>query len=209
MKSILLGVLCALFLGTAQAASVTLEPVDARTAFDANKDGVFDSIISPDPTAGADFGNNTSRGLMEFDLSSILGNVTSAALMMYRGNYGTDGHPFDIEFHGYVGDGVLEPSDALVDNLITKIQNDADNPVSFSLDVSSLVQPLPDYAGFMIRLTDETTRSVWQRYFSTTSGAPGNLLVVNYSPIPIPSALYLFGSGLIGLVGVARRRQLS
>ena len=206
MKSILLGVLCALFLGTAQAASVTLENVDARTALDANGDGVFDSITPSPPTAGSDFDDTTSRGLMEFDLSSISGNVTSAALMMYRGNYGTDGIPFDIEFHGYVGDGVLEPSDALVDNLITKIQNDTASPESFSIDVTSFIQPLPDYAGFMIRLTDETTRNVWQRYFSTEDGAPGNLLVVDYSPIPIPPAVWLFGSGLIGLVGVARRK---
>jgi hypothetical protein len=26
------------------------------------------------------------------------------------------------------------------------------------------------------------------------------------SPIPIPPALYLFGSGLLGLIGIARRK---
>ena len=37
---------------------------------------------------------------------------------------------------------------------------------------------------------------------------PGNILAVDMviSQIPVPAAVWLFGSGLIGLVGVARRR---
>ena len=202
MKIPLLGAVCAFFLGTAQAASVTLAPVDARTAFDANGDGVFDSIITNDPTAGADFAATTSRGLLEFDLSSISGNVTSAELTLHRSSSKL-GSGFNVEFHGYVGDGVLETSDALVDNLITNVPIDVGTPINFNIDVTSFVQSLPDYAGFMLRLTDETTESVFQAF---SSHDLGNLLVVNYSPVPIPPALYLFGSGLIGLVGVAIRK---
>ena len=34
----------------------------------------------------------------------------------------------------------------------------------------------------------------------------GGVLVVDVQPIPVPAAVWLFGSGLIGLAGVARRR---
>ena len=30
---------------------------------------------------------------------------------------------------------------------------------------------------------------------------------LNFAPIPVPAAVWLFGSGLLGLVGVARRRR--
>ncbi len=38
------------------------------------------------------------------------------------------------------------------------------------------------------------------------NGVTGQILGVDLAPIPVPAAVWLFGSGLIGLVGVARRR---
>ena len=35
----------------------------------------------------------------------------------------------------------------------------------------------------------------------------GNTLAVDLAPVPVPAAVWLFGSGLLGLVGIARRRQ--
>ncbi|MGB5259033.1 MAG: VPLPA-CTERM sorting domain-containing protein [Gammaproteobacteria bacterium] len=35
------------------------------------------------------------------------------------------------------------------------------------------------------------------------------LVVAHSSPVPIPAAAWLFGSGLIGLVGIARRRKVT
>jgi hypothetical protein len=37
-------------------------------------------------------------------------------------------------------------------------------------------------------------------------GRRGNTLAVDLAPIPVPAAVWLFGTGLLGLVGVARRR---
>jgi hypothetical protein len=35
----------------------------------------------------------------------------------------------------------------------------------------------------------------------------GNVLLTNIRPIPLPAAVYLFGAGLVGLAGLARRRD--
>jgi len=34
----------------------------------------------------------------------------------------------------------------------------------------------------------------------------GNTLAVDLAPVPVPAAVWLFGSGLLGLVGIARRK---
>ena len=43
-----------------------------------------------------------------------------------------------------------------------------------------------------------------------TSGTNGGLYQFSYamSPVPLPAAAWLFGSGLLGLVGIARRRSI-
>jgi len=33
------------------------------------------------------------------------------------------------------------------------------------------------------------------------------MIRVDFNPVPVPAAVWLFGSGLIGLVGVARRKK--
>jgi FlaG/FlaF family flagellin (archaellin) len=35
----------------------------------------------------------------------------------------------------------------------------------------------------------------------------GNTLAIDLAPIPVPAAVWLFGSGLLGLVGIARRKK--
>jgi len=43
-------------------------------------------------------------------------------------------------------------------------------------------------------------------YAVNFTGLGGVEIVVDLAPIPVPAAVWLFGSGLLGLVGVARRR---
>lgn len=77
-------------------------------------------------------------------------------------------------------------------------------------------------ANFFLALWD-TAGDVWLRDSNVTSvgahsftvefeSSPGEFLVIDVAvvpevpQIPVPAAVWLFGSGLIGLVGVARRR---
>ena len=43
--------------------------------------------------------------------------------------------------------------------------------------------------------------------FSTTSTSGFNYAVAYSAPVPVPAAVWLFGSGLLGLIGVARRNR--
>ncbi len=75
--------------------------------------------------------------------------------------------------------------------------------------LSGTADPLPDY--FLLNQFDSVLLSVNQTTFenSTLSGysiTGGVLQSSEFSPVPIPAAVWLFGSGLLGLVGVARRK---
>lgn len=53
-------------------------------------------------------------------------------------------------------------------------------------------------------------RNASETAFNVFFGTPGNLFAVDMvvsSEVPVPAAAWLFGSGLIGLVGIARRRE--
>ena len=60
-----------------------------------------------------------------------------------------------------------------------------------------------------------TTVDMFEGEFSTGWSAPGGIQVpvtyidgqVTVSPVPVPAAVWLMASGLLGLVGVARRRR--
>ena len=54
-----------------------------------------------------------------------------------------------------------------------------------------------------------TPHSIANTVLNSSSGASfrGSLLVRNVSNVPVPSTAWLFGSGLLGLVGIARRRK--
>lgn len=62
--------------------------------------------------------------------------------------------------------------------------------------------------------TQGTDRSVHSSYLETTSVSSYNMytasLLVRYvdvAPVPVPAAVWLFGSGLVGLIGIARRKN--
>lgn len=84
--------------------------------------------------------------------------------------------------------------------------------------VESMLDGFKSYAGYNDVLLNQNTWSsytwasmgvgVHERYYSIWFGSmvdPQGL--VSTSVVPVPAAVWLFGSGLIGLVGIARRKQ--
>jgi len=140
------------------AAFISIDAVDYGTANDDDPIGSFDRLSTN--LEAASTGNSIHRGLIEFDLAGVSGTVTSATLVL-RNNSGTN-PPNDVQFHGYSGDGTISLSDALVSNLITTVNipvypsAPTDENLRIDVDVTSFVQTLPSYAGFMLRMPDET-----------------------------------------------------
>ena len=44
-------------------------------------------------------------------------------------------------------------------------------------------------------------------FFSDNAIATATVTTMTVNPVPIPAAVWLFGSGLIGLIGIARRKK--
>ena len=52
----------------------------------------------------------------------------------------------------------------------------------------------------------DTYLVVFDGYDEFERSISGNTLAVDLAPVPVPAAVWLFGSGLLGLVGIARRK---
>ena len=65
---------------------------------------------------------------------------------------------------------------------------------------------LGNYAG-LVTPDGNTIVGDWDSGVVPGSGEPGDFMAVRTSAIPIPAAVWLFGSGLLGLVGMARRKH--
>ena len=69
----------------------------------------------------------------------------------------------------------------------------------------------PGFAAWIFDGTDaNSTSGNWLVAWTNTNGVPhdlSHLSIYAPTPIPVPAAVWLFGSGLLGLVGVARRKR--
>jgi len=80
--------------------------------------------------------------------------------------------------------------------------------LAFGYDASSQLTAAENalYAT-MVTAASAQSGDVSKFYWITPLDAAGNALQPLISPVPIPAAAYLFGSGLAGLVGIARFRR--
>lgn len=200
--------------------ATVISPTAIGTAVDDSRficcgaDGTFDAITSDIAVLGgsADIASNQDikRGLIEFNLAVIPADsvITGAVLTIEIGS--TLNRGFPIAVHGYAGNGIIELSDAIIDNFIVEatVPREAGPPID--IDVLSFVETFPSFAGFMLRTLSENVLSseangaeIRNPTLSVSFREPepdvGNGLLVSE-----PSPLALLGIGLVGL-GYIRR----
>ena len=105
----------------------------------------------------------------------------------------------------------VDPINHFIDNYI----GDTGNP-SFTSDASAVYGDVGEYQGHK-RVFIRTQEHMGAGFASLTSGwqydnaneGEGHMLVIGsaVATVPVPAAVWLFGSGLLGLVGIARHKK--
>ncbi len=73
--------------------------------------------------------------------------------------------------------------------------------VEYTTDTMALANALS--TSFTLTSTTDVNFYIWDSYYLDNLGG----ISLNISSVPVPAAAWLFGSGLIGLIGVARRSR--
>jgi hypothetical protein len=174
-------------------------------------DGIFDRVQATTNPQVAGTGNFIYRAVMEFSLGSIpAGSLINSARLHWE--LGSSANPpNDVQFHGYVGNGVLEIADGLHDNLLTTVsvpEAGIAGVYTFSINVTGFLAAQlaanDPYSGFMLRLPTEPSFPYEEKNYFI-----GPTLLVDFTPTPLPAALPLFATGLgaLGLLDWRRKRK--
>ena len=162
------------------------------TAMDATwGNGGFDGFITNME------GSQVDRTYLEYDLSAITGPVASATFDFRLSGSSTD----VISIDTYAADGVAHVSDWFTPLIaFTSFSPTGSGFSSFSFDVTSLINSnigLP-FGGVVFSIDAHPS----QGFFDTLSFPS-----LNFTPIPEPSTLALFGIGALGMFGYLRKRR--
>ena len=209
----LVGLLLTVLIDTqASAAVIDLNFVAAATATDNGpQDGVFDAFPPSNFGSVVNNGFTSFRTALEFDISAVpAGYTINAATLTMRVGFveGTR----QIALHGYAGDGTISlgdfSRDGVVDNATLSPAGLSSQTVVFDAKafLDSLVQGGEAFAGFNLR-EDPANSSNFLVLFFNMDGPTAPRLSVE--AVPEPSAISLFGVGLLALLFATklRRRQ--
>lgn len=179
--------------------TVELEVIGQNTTIDP-----FADVFQATAQASADFYVNAFPGLFD---AEFYGPVPTALAFETTCYGGTQGSPVGSSTCSslYSDDELF----TVFPDLLTISTDDSASPTDISAFIGT---------GFFNVLAElETSAILGADYAENDSGFPaGNAIVdwnstitiaYTYAAVPIPAAVWLFGSGLIGLVGVARRKK--
>jgi hypothetical protein len=150
-------------------------------------DTIFLDII------GSDFGSNVDGGGVNFAYDSSVLSVTSVSINEAVWDFGATG----------ISTGAIDNVAGTVDGIMV---NTFAN-VSGSFTVAT-IEFLAIGVGTSDLILSELGLNPWASGGSAINPtmASGSLTVIESSLVPVPAAVWLFGSGLLGLVGMARRK---
>ena len=185
LTNVLFGVAALLIASQANAATVSLTPSETNVSVN----DAFTLTVQ-----GSDFVTDVSAGSISITWDASVASLTSTAADI-SASAALNGFPIDF--------GTNTVTQGLVEVTFSTFGTVAGPTFDFiSLDFVAIPPPsttaLIIDAGFFGDWQDGNGASVTVDYVGAQ---------VNVSAVPVPAAVWLFGSGLIGLVGIARRRS--
>ena len=200
-----------LMASAAHGATVNVSASVWGVAQDAGRNGSFDSLSSTtnifiQRVPNGDF---FERALWEFDLSELpTGTILGIELTLVVNSTTLERDPYDV--YGYAGNGIIEVADATAGSVLATGLN-GDLSIS-TFDVTAFIfnasVQAAGFAGFIARYPNELAGGAQKNWLDPDDnfGIGSPWLVVEFTPVPIPASVWLFGSAL-GLLGWMRRRK--
>ena len=202
--------------GQASAALVSLSAIDTKA--------VGNGLPNPYTGTGLFVGSQSQstsygdmRSYLKFDLSSLSSNrvVTSATLKLY--NYYTMASSLPVEVYGSTNNSWNastipwgnQPTIGATALATTAVQA---RVTWYSWDVTSFVNQNStgdNLVSLVLKAQTENGNTPYAAFFRNTYISQTPILEVTYAdatPTPIPAAAWLLGSGLMGLLGIKRKR---
>ncbi len=219
------------FFNNACASVITLYPSSEAQGIDYDNDGyveyISDGLIS---AVGYHYSINATKtnprkavGLLAIDISNITkGSIINEAIFSFRflgvsGDLTVTGLKPAIYIHGIVGDGILTTNDANTTNviggayiyssysLLQYIEHDVTGfireAVKSNYDFVTFLLTMANNGVFQCRSTCGISIASLNAPDFYSPNSPS--LTIDYTvPVPLPSVILLFGSGVIGLAGI-------
>ncbi len=189
---------------------------------DATNSGYYTNSGSRNGNVSGIFAGNSGtasyRNWVAFDLSVITDNILSASLTIYNNASNDSAVDFTwsevttsvSEVFTSAGDGIDTFNDLNDGSVFAAGAATSGSNNVFSLN-SAALSALNNANGYWL-MGGATVNNNGMAYGFTNGVSSGDLIrltveVAHIPSVPVPAAFWLFGSGLIGVVAVARRRQ--
>lgn len=200
---------------------LTVITVILSTSVHAANINIYASDTGSMSSSGGTWNDNLLRaylgvdGFMKFDLSGISDNsiINSITLTTYHSSaFSNPVNDPQVAIYHVSNDSWSRGSNHPgLNEVLTSQQSGFPSnnyvPYDWSLDVSAF-NWLADLTDNILSLSmrNEKTSYSYVYWHGSDSGIYAPMLSLEYSVVPVPAAVWFFGSGLLGLIGVARRK---